>query len=159
MDYKTNRSFSHGDKIQINTLKKKLSFYKTKETEITIRLKDHQNYFVSGIVSKAEEYFCTLEKDNIEIYINYCDIDEETIFPSKINPIRFFIRESISDKLRKEIFERDKNLCQLQLDGCTKVAEEVDHIIPISVGGTNNLDNLQSSCKNCNLKKSNKLLF
>ncbi len=33
---------------------------------------------------------------------------------------------------------------------------EVDHIIPRSKGGTDDLDNLQTLCKKCNIGKSNK---
>lgn len=35
----------------------------------------------------------------------------------------------------------------------------IDHIFPISMGGTNDLDNLQFMCKRCNSKKSNKINF
>lgn len=34
---------------------------------------------------------------------------------------------------------------------------QVDHRHPISKGGTDDLDNLQILCRDCNIKKSNKL--
>ena len=34
----------------------------------------------------------------------------------------------------------------------------IDHIIPLSKGGTNNPDNLQTLCSSCNKKKSNKVI-
>lgn len=37
--------------------------------------------------------------------------------------------------------------------------KKMDHIIPISKGGTSNPDNLQAACRNCNRKKSSKILF
>lgn len=52
--------------------------------------------------------------------------------------------------------ERDGYVCQLQYEGCTGEATEADHIIAVSVGGTDEVDNLQAACRNCNNKKSNK---
>ncbi len=44
---------------------------------------------------------------------------------------------------------------------CAKCGSEndlhVDHIIPFSLGGSNDIKNLQLLCKKCNLKKSNKI--
>jgi len=34
----------------------------------------------------------------------------------------------------------------------------VDHIVPISLGGTDDLDNLAWACPGCNLKKSNRVI-
>lgn len=35
----------------------------------------------------------------------------------------------------------------------------VDHIWPVSLGGTDDLDNLVLACRRCNLEKSNKILL
>jgi len=39
---------------------------------------------------------------------------------------------------------------------CGKPADAIDHIVPISKGETNYLDNLQPMCWDCNRKKSNR---
>ncbi len=59
-------------------------------------------------------------------------------------------------KLRKEVFERDNYTCQY----CGQVGGELepDHIIPIAKGGTNDKENLATSCKRCNRQKRDKTL-
>jgi 5-methylcytosine-specific restriction protein A len=52
--------------------------------------------------------------------------------------------------------ERDGYMCMLQLQGCTGEATEADHRIAVSKGGTDEVDNLQAACRNCNNKKSSK---
>lgn len=65
-------------------------------------------------------------------------------------------RTNIPRGLRKEVFKRDGNRCvqcgAKKEDGATL---HVDHIIPVSKGGTDELDNLQTLCSDCNLNKSN----
>jgi hypothetical protein len=68
-------------------------------------------------------------------------------------------RTPISKELRFEIFQRDNFTCQYC--GKTKneaVKLEVDHIQPISTGGTDDYNNLITSCKECNQGKSNKVI-
>ena len=64
-------------------------------------------------------------------------------------------RKSLSKKLRFEVFKRDSFTCQY----CGKVAPnvilEVDHIEPVSKGGSNDLLNLITSCYDCNRGKTN----
>jgi hypothetical protein len=146
--------------------KEKIKFYKKQKENITFRLNNHKEYFITGKIIKIiesnnnSEFLFILELKNLNKCIfSLLDVDFETLIPSNYNPIRYFIRESISKELRDKIFNRDNNECQLNLDGCSKKAELIDHIIPISKGGLSIEDNLQASCTNCNLKKSNNLLF
>lgn len=59
-------------------------------------------------------------------------------------------------KVRKAILERDAHTCQINGPGCTTNATEVDHIVPLLVGGLR-LDptNLRAACKHCNVARSN----
>ena len=41
-----------------------------------------------------------------------------------------------------------------QAKGLVRLAEELDHIVPISKGGTNDDDNLQMLCKECHYHKT-----
>lgn len=41
---------------------------------------------------------------------------------------------------------------------CGAPSEHVDHVLPVSKGGTNDLDNLVAACAACNLTKSDRLL-
>lgn len=53
-------------------------------------------------------------------------------------------------KFRWKIFKRDNFTCQDC--GCQKDLE-LDHIIPLSQGGEDKEDNMQTLCKRCNLQK------
>jgi rubredoxin len=63
-------------------------------------------------------------------------------------------RKPIKPSLRFEILKRDDYRCQMcgvtAKDGATL---EIDHIHPVSRGGTNEPDNLQVLCRDCNAGK------
>ena len=62
-------------------------------------------------------------------------------------------RKSIPAKLRHQVFVRDGYRC-VECGATNKETTlEIDHIIPVSKGGTNDIDNLQTLCKTCNRKK------
>jgi len=70
-------------------------------------------------------------------------------------------RALMTAKLREHIKIRDNFTCQ-QCAISTHVEPhlllEVDHIIPVSRGGTSSVENLQTLCWRCNRTKSNKLV-
>ena len=56
-------------------------------------------------------------------------------------------------RLRFEVLERDKFQCQYCGQYAPNVQLEVDHILPVSDGGTDILENLKTACFSCNQGK------
>jgi hypothetical protein len=65
-----------------------------------------------------------------------------------------FKRIKIPDRIRFEAFKRDRFTCQYCGMKAPDVVLNVDHIHPVSDGGTNDLLNLVTSCRDCNSGKS-----
>ena len=65
-------------------------------------------------------------------------------------------RKNLSKSVRFEVFKRDSFTCQYCGKSAPDVVLEVDHIIPVSKGGDNDISNLITSCFECNRGKSNK---
>lgn len=65
-------------------------------------------------------------------------------------------RNVLTKSIRREVFKRDDYKCVEC--GATKedTSLHVDHIIPVSQGGFDELNNLQTLCEACNLAKSNR---
>ncbi len=53
---------------------------------------------------------------------------------------------------RKAVFLRDGHTCQY----CGRAAENVDHVVPRSRGGSHTWDNVVAACRRCNGKKENR---
>jgi hypothetical protein len=62
-------------------------------------------------------------------------------------------RTSMSFRVRFLVFQRDLYRCRICKSSGVKL--EVDHILPVSLGGSNDMDNLQALCVPCNRGKSN----
>ena len=62
-------------------------------------------------------------------------------------------RKVFSQEARNDIYERTRGKCAL----CGKFVRfdlfTIDHIIPLAKGGTNDIENLQCTCKHCNAMK------
>lgn len=53
--------------------------------------------------------------------------------------------------IRRQVLERDQHICRIGAPGCTLVANQVDHIVPVSRGGAWwDLANLRAACPRCN---------
>ncbi len=67
-------------------------------------------------------------------------------------------RQPIPKSIRFEVFKRDKFTCQYCGRKAPDIVLQIDHMTPVSKGGTNDLLNLITSCIDCNLGKSNRTL-
>lgn len=63
------------------------------------------------------------------------------------------MRKSIGLKLRFEVFKRDGFCCRYCGSTPPTVVLEIDHIVPVADGGTNDQENLATSCFECNRGK------
>jgi hypothetical protein len=60
------------------------------------------------------------------------------------------LRESIPESVRHSVWERDGGACR----SCGSKSDlQYDHLIPVSMGGANSVDNLQILCGPCNRRK------
>ncbi len=57
-------------------------------------------------------------------------------------------------KLRKEIYIRDNYTCNYCKTTGGRL--EIDHIVPYSKGGSNDINNLTTACRKCNRQKKDK---
>ena len=66
------------------------------------------------------------------------------------------MRERIPDELKQAVFKRDNYTCQY----CGNVGGdlEIEHIIPVSKGGNNDIRNLVTACRACNRAKGHRML-
>lgn len=114
----------------------------------------HKSYTLNEFVETLKE----INEGQWERYTTASFIGdaEIIILPiDKIKPKTKRQRTRIPRGLRHEVFKRDNYTCvecgARKEDGATL---HVDHKIPVSKGGTDELDNLQTLCSKCNLNKS-----
>lgn len=69
------------------------------------------------------------------------------------------MRPRLSAELRRSIRESDLNRCAYCLapEQLSVASFEIDHIVPLSAGGSTQPDNLCLACPNCNRHKSDRL--
>jgi 5-methylcytosine-specific restriction endonuclease McrA len=55
---------------------------------------------------------------------------------------------------RRAVFARDEWRCQY----CGAAAENLDHVVPRSRGGSHTWDNVVAACRRCNSRKENRMI-
>lgn len=56
-------------------------------------------------------------------------------------------------QISKAVIERDGGICHY----CGDEATTADHVIPRSLGGSDDMDNLVAACRSCNSRKGTKV--
>lgn len=148
-------------------LRSLLRFYKKRDVDVELKIRLKEGLIVKGKIIKLScifrKYLVIQSQNNAQIKIFFEDILEDSIIPTdfveepgvkiekhKLNKIN---RSPISPKLRFDVFRRDKFVCQYCGACGPDVELEVDHIIPVSRGGTDEMSNLKTACFNCNRGK------
>ena len=105
------------------------------------------------VAKEAEEQGIPFSWGNLVVM--YCYDEEYQEYWFKKGKKKQRKRTHIPRGLKHEVFKRDNYTCvecgARKEDGATL---HVDHKIPVSKGGTDELDNLQTLCSDCNLNKS-----
>jgi 5-methylcytosine-specific restriction endonuclease McrA len=71
--------------------------------------------------------------------------------------IRYYVKVPHQARIalnRRAVFARDGHRCQY----CGASAENIDHVVPRSKGGTHAWDNVVAACRPCNSRKRDRLL-
>lgn len=63
----------------------------------------------------------------------------------------------IPPDVRKYVFQRDSYKCKSCGKNQQQTTLTIDHIIPLFKGGSNDISNLQTLCKDCNQQKKHHL--
>src|SRR6266567_7680083 len=63
-------------------------------------------------------------------------------------------RRNIPPDVRREIFERDESCCQYCHKRLDEKEYEIDHLVPVALGGVHEMTNFVTACGECNRKKS-----
>lgn len=92
----------------------------------------------AGFIERYGGFIRVIPKDCLGIKRSFSIMDND-------------VREWI--KIRHIIFKRDGKKCQYC--GIENVKFHIDHIIPISNGGSDEFKNLTVSCSKCNIRKKN----
>ena len=66
-------------------------------------------------------------------------------------------RIPIPNSVRQYIYQRDKFQCQSCGQTQIETKLNIDHIIPLAKGGSNDMSNLQTLCQTCNQNKKHHL--
>ena len=103
--------------------------------------------------------FNQLTKDEIEELINLCRdklVEFEDKRGGRIWEHRATDREAISGSIRYEVLKRASRRCENCGVSIDERPIDVDHIIPRSIGGANDITNYQALCNICNTNKGNR---
>lgn len=63
-------------------------------------------------------------------------------------------RRKLPAALRRQVVAEQWALCDACHDPLEAVTAEIDHVVPVAVGGTDDRENLHALCPNCHARKT-----
>ena len=102
-------------------------------------------------------FFGLIPTFDINIFFGLCFVLLITLVATQIaKRNRLGRRQQISGDVRHAVYLRDNYRCRFCGKGDEDYDLQIDHIKPVSKGGTNHIRNLQTLCEDCNKEKGNK---
>jgi predicted DNA binding CopG/RHH family protein len=110
-----------------------------------------------GFLYKKYENF----KDAFDKSINRILADDEDGEEIEFDTVPQIGLPELTPEIKQQVLERDKHTCLCcGIKAGKGVSLNADHIKPVSMGGTNDIENLQTLCKQCNfIKGKNEINF
>lgn len=169
----------------VNRSQDSYMWYKTRNTAkgndyvVTTRMKFLSNDDTTVNDIKKARVFSTPEEaySHMESVLDYIDRDLRVVIDDKFrhakqmgkvttvkNPVpnsdKFSGMDSservlIPKAIKEEVYRRSNNTCAICGKPLSRFSYSIDHIIPLSRGGTNNIDNLRAVHPTCNKLKGN----
>ena len=142
----------NGYSLFINSFIKSYKIYCLSNNSDSINGNQYNEYALVISVNRrniGHHVFYKIFKVIEDKYENYRErsVSERTVIRNKAN--RFISRKNI----RNIVFKKHGRKC---LCCGAKTGLSIDHVIPISIGGKDELSNLQPLCKSCNSSKGTK---
>lgn len=103
------------------------------------------------IISNDLEYFKSIKNKYINDYADYINGNVKKEYSARELALKYTSKKEI----RNEVFSIHGKSCL-----CCGSSNNIhlDHIIPISKGGENSIENIQPLCRGCNISKHNKII-
>ena len=143
-------------------LKALLKYYYKNSVLITLNLLGGAHQPIRGKIVKRNvigiKYIIIRREGKAPLKIFIEEIEEGSIIPLDYEKIKTKnnsgkSRSALPAKLRYKILKRDRFTCMSCGARAPDVELEVDHIIPVSRGGTDDEKNLTTKCLSCNRGK------
>ena len=99
------------------------------------------------------------EKVDIESYWPNMFLHKSAQYPSVVR-LRTYVRKApqVPPYNRRNVFRRDRYICQYFGDKLAKNEATIDHVIPLDLGGKTNWENCVTTSKEANFYKGNRTL-
>lgn len=110
--------------------------------------KNTEAYSLAGVIARLNDK----EQEEVELILEQRIAD----YLEMRNPFSNSNLDAVSGSIRFRVLEKAKKRCELCGASSSVTQIDVDHIVPRSKGGSNDISNLQALCRTCNAQKSNK---
>lgn len=117
--------------------------------------KDVQPHELRQYAESALQEYALIERENARLRARLAKAIRAPKPPSQCNRAKR-MKDPVRPGVRFAVLQRDRHRCRYCGAGPAESKLHVDHVNPVSRGGTSDMHNLVTACERCNLGKSDK---